>query len=92
MKHDHAPLLDMTPDGRFRRPAPVLSMGTRLAIGAALVALVAGAAAIAAFLLWIAAMLVPVAIVAGLVAYAAFRFQLWRARGSVRGQRSVFRP
>jgi nitrogen fixation-related uncharacterized protein len=30
--------------------------------------------------LWVASIMIPVALVAGVVAYAAFRFQMWRSR------------
>jgi Flp pilus assembly protein TadB len=92
MRFDRRPILDMTPDGRFTRPPAGLPMGTRIALGAALVAFVAGALAFAALALWVVATLIPVAVVAVLVAYVAFRFQVWRARRSVRGQRSIYRP
>ena len=50
----------------------------RIAGWALVVALVAGGLAGAAVALWLALSLIPVAIVAGLVAYAAFRFHHWR--------------
>jgi hypothetical protein len=71
-----APILDMTPDGAYREvPA---SMGTRIIQVAVVVAVLAAAVGIAALALWFALMLIPVAIAAGLIAYAAFRFKLWR--------------
>src|SRR5579871_3945476 len=73
------PVLDMTPEGAFRTP-PRMPAATRIGAVAALIALGAGAIAIAALLLWAAVLLIPVAIAAGAVAYLAFRFQLWRAR------------
>lgn len=83
--------LDMTPDGRFRRP-PGLPLGTRVAIAAVLVAVVAIALAAGAFVLWVALTLIPVALIAVAVAYVAFRIEIWRARRSVRSQRDLFRP
>ncbi len=71
------PLLDLTPDGQFRRPVRP-SWAMRLAGWALVVAILAGGLAAAAVALWLALALIPVAIVAGLVAYAAFRFHLWR--------------
>jgi fatty acid desaturase len=79
---DHrAPELDMLPDGTFRQPArpPV---ATRVFFWAVLIASVAGALALAAFALWIAVIILPVALGAAAVAWLAFRFQLWRAGGS----------
>ncbi len=74
--------LDMMPDGRFRtsqapaRPRWLLRVG----VVAALVA-VAGVGLIGAVLaVWLVSMLIPVVVVAGLVAWMAFRVQLWRAR------------
>ncbi len=84
-------LLDMTPDGKFRQP-PRMAIGTRIIAGAVIVAVLAAALGIAAFALWIALMLIPVAIAAALVAYLTFRFRVWQARrraGSVGGERFV---
>jgi hypothetical protein len=72
----------MRPDGSFRDP-PKPPIATRVFFWAVLVCVVAGALAFAAFALWIALIILPVAIGAGLVAWLAFRFQLWRAGGSV---------
>ena len=68
-------LLDMTPQGEFvsvprRSPWPL-----RLGIGAALVAVAASGLLIAALLMWVASLLL-----AGVVAYAAFRFQRWQGK------------
>jgi ABC-type nickel/cobalt efflux system permease component RcnA len=81
----------MTPEGEFRRP-PRLPLGTRIAVIAVLVALTAGGLAVGAFVVGVALTLIPVALIAVLVAYLAFRIELWRARRSVRGQRGLFRP
>ncbi len=83
--------LEMTPDGKFRRVAK-LSLGTRLVLVAVVAAVVAGALALAVFILGLALALVPVMLIAAGVAYVAFRIELWRARRSVRGQRNLFRP
>ena len=56
---------------------------------AVLVAVVAGGLAVAALALWFALALIPVAIVAAVVAVAMLRFQVWRA--SWRGRRSFSR-
>lgn len=82
------PVIDMTPDGRFREPVRQrLGAGTggrvpasfKLLIGAAVVAILAGTAAIAALALWVMSMLLPVMVVAGGVAYAAFKYRQWRS-------------
>ncbi len=76
----------MTPQGDFLLPpdapagAPRPVWAVRLGLGAALVAAVAGGLALAAVFLWVASVLIPVALIAGVVAYAAFRFQMWRHR------------
>ena len=77
----------MTPDGRFPEPArqrPPFGAASRvpvsfkLLIGAAVVALLAGTAAVAALALWIVSMLLPVMVIAAGVAYATFRYRKWR--------------
>lgn len=84
------PLLDMTPDGRFRPPPAGragVPVSTRILVGAILVAALAGAASMAALALWIASMLIPVAAAAVIVAYATLRYRAWRAGGPlVRGR------
>jgi hypothetical protein len=79
----------MTPDGEFVTPHVPGTHGhglwaVRLGLGAAVVAAIAGAVAVAALVLWVASVMIPVALVAGVVAYAAFRFQVWRAQRSSR--------
>ena len=83
------PELDMRADGSFRLPQPPRPpILTRVFIWAAVIAVIAGGLALRAFALWIALILVPVALLAAVIAWLAFRFQLWRARGSVGGQRT----
>ena len=77
--------IDMTPDGKIgdggrTGPALRLSWPMRVAAAGVVVAVLAGFAASAVILLWLASILIPIAVVAGLVAYAAFRFQVWRVR------------
>jgi len=81
--------IDMTPDGGFVSPQAVPPQGAgvwtlRLGLGAAVIAAIAGAVAVAALVLWVASVMIPVALIAGVVAYAAFRFQMWRAQRSSR--------
>ncbi len=88
------PQIDMTPDGRFRDP-PAVPLATRIARTAVVVAALTGALAVLILMLWFALALIPVAIGAALIAWAAFRFQLWRMRrasASGAGARSVYRP
>ena len=91
MSDRHPPELDMLPDGTFRRPARP-PMVTRVFLWASVVAVIAAGLAIAAFVLWIALILIPVALLAGVIAWLAFRFQLWRAQGSASRRRNVWRP
>jgi hypothetical protein len=75
----------MTADGEFITPhAPPTASGSlwavKLGIGAAIVAAVAAAVVVTALVVWVASVMIPVALVAGLVAYGAFRFQTWRAQ------------
>ncbi len=70
----------MTPQGEFVTRLTGGGWPLRLGLGAAIVAAVAGGLALAAVFLWLASVLIPVALVAGLVAYLAFRYQMWRAR------------
>ena len=73
------PIIDMTPQGDFQqRSATPLSMQVlRVAV---MVAILAGALAIAAFALWIALLLIPVAITAAIVGWLAWRWRVWRLR------------
>lgn len=71
------PELDLLPDGSFRsRQVP---LAVRIFRWALIVALIAGTLALAALALWFALLLIPVVIGAGLIAWLAFRYQLWRA-------------
>jgi len=85
------PELDMTPEGEFTNP-PASPLVTGVVRWAILVAVVAGGLAVAAVALWFALMLVPVVIAAALVAWGAFRFQLWRARRAAAGRPVIWRP
>jgi fatty acid desaturase len=77
MSHRSPPELDLLPDGSYRpRRQPVAA---RIFAWAIVIAVVAGALAVAALALWFALILIPVMLVAGLIAWLAFRFQLWRA-------------
>ena len=87
---DDGRTLDMTPDGQFRTP-PQAPWAARILRYAIVVAVLAGALAAAALVLWFALILIPVAIGAALVAYAAFRWRLWKLRRSYPGQ-GVMRP
>lgn len=91
MSERRPPELDMLPDGTFRQPArpPIM---TRVFFWASVVAVIAGGFAIAAFLLWISLILIPIALLAGVIAWLAFRFQIWRAQGFASRKRDLWRP
>ena len=83
----------MTPDGRFPEPArqrPAFGAASRvpvsfkLLIGAVVVALLAGTAAVAALALWIVSMLLPVMVVAGGVVYVTLKYRRWRGAAAPR--------
>lgn len=82
--------LDMTPDGQFRGPPPP-SLSDRIFRAAVVVAVIAGGFGLAALAFWFALLLIPVAIGAGLLAWAALRWRIWQEQRSFRGQRDPFR-
>jgi membrane protein implicated in regulation of membrane protease activity len=81
----------MTLNGEFVSP-PTVPISTRILMWAVVVAVIAGALSVAAFALWIALIILPVAFAAGVVAWATFRYRVWKAQRSMAGQRSVWRP
>jgi len=85
------PELEMRPDGSFVEP-PSAPLATRIFRIALIVTLLAASAAAAIFLLGVALILIPVAIGGALIAWAAFRFQMWRAGKSAGSQRDLFGP
>ena len=70
--------IDMTAGGEFVAPPTRPTWPLRLGVGAALVAVIAGAVTVAAVFLWVASVMLPVALIAGAIAYAAFRLQGWQ--------------
>lgn len=91
MNKDRAPELDMTLEGEFISPQPA-PLANRLLLWAIIVAVMAGALCIAAFALWLALLILPVAVGAGVVAWGMYRYRLWRMQQSLGGQRDVWRP
>jgi hypothetical protein len=75
------PELDLLPDGSFRQRRPPVA--ARIFAWAIVIAAAAAALAVAAFALWFVLILIPVVVVAGLIAWLAFRYQVWRAGTSV---------
>ena len=74
----------MTIEGEFRTPPkpPVLN---RMLVWAVLIAVISGAIALAAIALWLALIILPIAVAAAIVAWAIYRYQAWRAGTSIRG-------
>ena len=74
------PELDLLPDGSFRSRQPPFA--ARVFRWAVIVAVLAGALALAALALWFALVLIPIVLGAAVIAWLALRYQLWRARRS----------
>ena len=91
------PVLDMAPDGTFRtrpsgrtKPSGLRApLSFKLLLGATIVAVLAGAFAIAALALWVAALLLPVVVIAAGVAFAAYKYRQWRRSVAI-GARSIY--
>ena len=81
----------MTINGEFVSPprAPIVS---RIFVWAVVIAVIAGALSVAAFALWIALLILPVAVGAAVVAWAMFRYRIWRAQRAMGAQRTIWRP
>ena len=81
----------MTLEGEFVTPPrpPIIS---RILLWALILAVIAGAITIAALALWLAMLVLPIAVGAAVVAYVIFRYQAWRAQKSLGGQRNVWSP
>jgi hypothetical protein len=78
MSDRRPPEIELLPDGSYRPRRPPIA--ARVFAWAVVIAAVAGALAVAALALWFALILIPVVVAAGLIAWLAFRYQLWRAR------------
>jgi Flp pilus assembly protein TadB len=94
MNRRRSPVIDMRIDGSFPPPRgtslPMKIAGIALAI-ATLAGVLALAALVVWLVLWVALILVPVALLAGFVAWVAYRYQAWRRGGSFRSPRNVYR-
>ena len=82
------PIIDMRPDGSFVEPprratSPVTA---KLMLGGILVAAVAVSIAVAALAVWVVSLVLPVAILAAAVAWAAFKFRQWQSFRSYGGR------
>lgn len=81
----------MTLEGEFVSP-PKLPVTSRILVWAVIVAVITGALSIAAFALWLALLILPVALGAAVIAWAMFQYRVWRAQRSFSSQRNVWRP
>jgi hypothetical protein len=90
MKANRPPELDMTVEGEFVSP-PRPPVSSRIMLWAIVIAIIAGGLSLAAFALWLALLILPVAFAAAVVAYVVFRYRVWRAQRAVVGQRNVWR-
>jgi hypothetical protein len=59
---------------------------------AVVVAIIAGALSLAAFALWLALLILPVAIGATIIAWVTLRYRIWRAQRAMGNRRGVWRP
>jgi hypothetical protein len=91
MKTHEPPELDMTLEGEFVSP-PAPPVSTRIMFWAIIIAVVAGAVVIAALALWLAMLILPVAIGAALIGWGMMRYKLWRASQLGGGQRNLWQP
>lgn len=78
MSDHRPPEIELLPDGSYRPRRPPIA--TRIFAWAVVIAIAAGALAVASLALWFALILIPVVVAAGLIAWLAFRYQLWRTR------------
>jgi hypothetical protein len=81
----------MTIEGEFVSP-PKMPISSRILMWAIVIAVLAGALSLAALALWAALIILPVAFGAAVLAWAMFRYRVWRAQRSALGQRDVWRP
>jgi hypothetical protein len=91
MNQRRPPDLDMTIEGEFVSP-PKPPIASRVMMWAVVIAILAGALSLAAFALWLALLILPVAVGAAIVAWAMFRYRMWRAQRPVAQPRDVGRP
>jgi hypothetical protein len=81
MEQDDKRIIDMTLAGDFVSPPrpPRPPIGTQIMLWAIVAMVLAVTALIVAVTFWFVLMILPLVLAAGLIAYAAFRYQLWRA-------------
>ena len=79
------PTIDMLPDGTFRTAAPRsrVPLSVKLGLGAAAVAILGLSLTVAALAVYVVSMILPVIVIAGGVAWIAFKVRAWQRRGGV---------
>ncbi len=90
MKRQQPPELNMTLEGEFVSP-PTAPIATRIMFWAIVIAVIAGGLTLAALALWIAMLVLPIAVGAAVVGYIMFRYRMWRAR-QMHGANAVWSP
>jgi membrane protein implicated in regulation of membrane protease activity len=90
MTERSAPELDMTLEGEFVSP-PRLPITSRILVWVILIAVIAGSLTLAAFALWLALLIFPIALGAAIIAWVLFKFQVWRGQKSLGGQGDLWR-
>lgn len=70
-------IIDVTVDGRVLGPEPT-PLSTKLLRGAIITAVLVGAAGVAFLALWVALLLIPIALAAAGVAWLAWQWRLWQ--------------
>lgn len=80
MTKDDKHIIDMTLEGEFVSPPPPPqpTIGARIMIWAIVAMVLAVTVAIVALTFWFVVMILPLVLAAALIAYLAFRYQLWR--------------
>ena len=85
MTKDDKRIIEMTLEGEFVSP-PRPPIGARIMIWAIVAMVLSVAVLIVALTFWFVVMILPLVLAAALVAYLAFRYQVWRGRTLVHDQ------
>lgn len=78
-----SPIIDMRPDGTFREATHTtgtMLLTTKIALGAMVVAVAGAGLLAAAVIAWFVSLILPAIIVAGGVAYVAWKLRGWQLR------------